>query len=86
MLLAQGSSEEILRTHLARFGCKVELGVALQGFHQGENHIEAHVLIRNRGRERSESVRCRWLLGADGAKGELILCFCTDGSMTCAIH
>ena len=70
MLLAQGRSEEILRTRLAQYDCNVELGIALQDFQQEENYVEARVLKRDGDKEISQTIRCRWLIGADGAKGE----------------
>ena len=70
MMLAQARSERILRTHLARFGCKIELGATLKDFKQGEENVEAHVVKQEGGREITETIRCRWLVGADGAKSK----------------
>lgn len=79
MMLGQGHSEEILRTHLARFGCKVEFGIALQEVKQVEDYVVARTLRRDGDKELSETIRCRWLIGADGAKGELIPAFAPTG-------
>ena len=75
MMLGQVNSEEILRNRLGHFGCKVEFGVALQGFQQHDDHVEAYLLKRDSGQDVSETMRCRWLAGTDGARSEFYFVF-----------
>ncbi|KZT05391.1 monooxygenase [Laetiporus sulphureus 93-53] len=68
-MLAQEHTETILRAHLARHGCEVELGTELQGFEQNRDHVLAHVKKNVGVHKDMENIACRWLIGADGAKG-----------------
>lgn len=68
MMLAQGRQEEIMRSHLERLGCAVELGTTLISIQQKEDHVEAQVTKRDGDKEVVETIRCRWLIGTDGAR------------------
>jgi len=68
-ILGQYRAEEILREHLAQYGCEVELGTELRSFEQDTNGVVAHLVKRVDDEEIHESVECRWLAGADGARG-----------------
>ena len=70
MLLGQTRQEGILRDHLSRAGCKVELGTALSGIQETEDHVEAYVTRRVGDQEVAETIRCRWLVGTDGGRSE----------------
>ncbi|WP_354641272.1 FAD-dependent monooxygenase [Kitasatospora camelliae] len=61
--LPQYTTEEILTGHLARHGTRVERGTALESFTQDPDGVDA-VLRTPDGTER---VRCRYLIGCDGA-------------------
>ncbi|KAF8525870.1 monooxygenase [Hysterangium stoloniferum] len=65
VFLGQDQVEGILRKHLARLGCEVELGTELVSFSQKEDAVEA--IVRKNSQE--ELVIVPWLVGADGAKG-----------------
>ncbi|CCM05220.1 uncharacterized protein FIBRA_07430 [Fibroporia radiculosa] len=67
--LGQYNTEAILRAHLEKLGCHVELGVELCGFEQYPDGVIAHVIKRAGDREESGIIRCHWLVGADGARG-----------------
>jgi 2-polyprenyl-6-methoxyphenol hydroxylase-like FAD-dependent oxidoreductase len=64
LLLAQSETERILIDRLAALGVRVERGVTMSAFHQGERGVTA-TLSRADGRE--EVVQARWLAGCDGA-------------------
>ncbi|CCM01285.1 uncharacterized protein FIBRA_03334 [Fibroporia radiculosa] len=68
-MLGQFLAEEILRNHLKKYGCEVELSTELKSFEQHDGHVTAHIVKRNGQEEIEETVACNWLVGADGAKG-----------------
>lgn len=68
-MLGQSSTEKVLRTHLARLGCEVEFGMELVSFQQDDGGVQAHVTKKRGGENVAEVVRCRWLVGTDGARG-----------------
>lgn len=69
MLLGQYNSEAILRKHVERFGVTIEDGTELVGLKQYPDHVDAVLVNRVGGTEKTETVSCHWLVGADGAKG-----------------
>lgn len=68
-LIGQNSAEAILRSHLARFGCEVELGTALSTFQQDSEHVTAVLVKTIDGKVTTESIEVDWLIGGDGARG-----------------
>lgn len=70
MLLAQTRQEGVLRDHLARTGCEVELGMALTGIQEKADHVEAYITKTIDGQEVPETIRCRWLVGTDGGRSK----------------
>ncbi|WP_043626494.1 FAD-dependent oxidoreductase [Ensifer sp. ZNC0028] len=64
LMVPQFVTEQILRSRLAELGGRVEFGRELKGFDQDEDGVTAR--IADGGGE--ESVRTRWLIGADGGK------------------
>lgn len=70
MLLGQNHAEAILRSHLARHGCHVELNTELRGLEQFPDRVVAHVVKMAGGVETAENIACHWLAGADGAHSE----------------
>ena len=71
--MGQNSAEEILRSHLAKFGCEVELGTALSSFQQDSERVTAVLVKTVDGKETTESVEVDWLVGADGARGTCLV-------------
>ncbi|KAF7982425.1 hypothetical protein HWV62_28549 [Athelia sp. TMB] len=69
LLMGQNSAEEILRSHLAKFGCEVELGTTLSSFQQDSEHVTAVLVKTVDDKETTESIEVDWLVGADGARG-----------------
>lgn len=69
--MGQNNAEAILRAHLSKFGCEVELGIALTTFKQDENHVTATLVKSVDGHEQTEQIEVDWLIGADGARGTL---------------
>ncbi|KAI0943907.1 hypothetical protein AcV7_001865 [Taiwanofungus camphoratus] len=69
LLLGQASLEKILRSHLQKYGCEVELSTELRSFEQHSNHVVARVVKTAGETETVEMVTCHWLVGTDGAKG-----------------
>lgn len=72
-MLNQNNHEEILREHLEKFGCKVELGTELVALEQDEDGVTAHVRVGSE----DKTFRTQYLVGADGARGM----FFTDNRM-----
>ncbi|KAF9809379.1 hypothetical protein IEO21_07420 [Rhodonia placenta] len=68
-MLEQAKAEQVLRKHLATYGCHVERGTELCSFEQNTGHVVVHLVKRNGDQEIVENVVCRWLVGTDGAKG-----------------
>ncbi|KZT69619.1 monooxygenase [Daedalea quercina L-15889] len=66
ILLGQYQTEEILRTNL---DCKVDLGATLYSIQPEDDHVEAHILRKEGDQELVETIKCRWLIGTDGARG-----------------
>ena len=71
LMLGQSFSEAILRDHLRKLNCEVEFGTALYGIQPESNHVLAHVIKKDAEHESVETIKCNWLVGTDGARGEL---------------
>ena len=69
-MLGQNHTEEILRDHLDQDACQVELGMALYSIQPQVDHVLAHVLKKDGDQEAIETIKCRWLIGTDGARGQ----------------
>jgi 2-polyprenyl-6-methoxyphenol hydroxylase-like FAD-dependent oxidoreductase len=65
LALAQFETERMLEAALARHGGHVEYGATLVDFTESADHIDA--CIQDACGE-SRTVRCRWLIGCDGAR------------------
>jgi 2-polyprenyl-6-methoxyphenol hydroxylase-like FAD-dependent oxidoreductase len=63
LLLPQPETERIFAAHLTSFGVSVERGVELRSFTHGADCVEATLATPGG----MESVRCRYLVGCDGA-------------------
>ncbi|KAI6098032.1 FAD binding domain-containing protein [Pisolithus thermaeus] len=70
-LMGQPTLEAIIREHLAKLGCTVELGTQLISFSQDERCVRAKVVKyrSDSGGEVEEDIEAAYLIGADGAKG-----------------
>ncbi len=66
-MLGQDAQEAILRAHLERYGCKVELGTELVSFTQAEDGVVAIIAKRTGHSQVEETVKYSYLVGADGA-------------------
>ncbi|KAG2118480.1 FAD binding domain-containing protein [Suillus clintonianus] len=64
-VMGQQLLDTILRRHLEKFSCSVEMGTELRSFEQSEEGVTA-VLAKN---GTLESFDTKWMVGADGAKG-----------------
>ncbi|KIJ10547.1 hypothetical protein PAXINDRAFT_61984, partial [Paxillus involutus ATCC 200175] len=60
--------EAILRSHLEKLSCFVDLGTGLRFCEQDNDRVLAHILQRGNDEEQPETVDCRWIIGAGGAK------------------
>lgn len=70
--MGQPTLEGILRSHLARYGCTVELGTQLVSFVQDNTCVHAKLKhCADNGSEREEDIQAAFLIGADGAKGQI---------------
>ncbi|KAG8213560.1 hypothetical protein J3R82DRAFT_10214 [Butyriboletus roseoflavus] len=69
MFLGQPPLEGILRSHLEKYGCSIELGIELQSLKKMEMESE-YSQSWSRGRTaRRSTFEVSYLIGADGAKG-----------------
>ncbi|KAG1745460.1 FAD binding domain-containing protein [Suillus paluster] len=64
-VMGQQFLDVILRRHLEKFSCSVEMGTELLSFEQSDQGVTA-VLAKN---GISETFDTEWMIGADGAKG-----------------
>lgn len=71
LLLSQERTEAILRSHLEKQGCHVELCTELRSFEQHTDHVIASLVRKDGNEEYSETVVCHWLAGTDGARGNI---------------
>ena len=70
MGMGQDTLERILRLHIEKFSCSVELGTELRGFEQYPDYVEAHLAKKDEnGEQIDETIRAKWLIGTDGARG-----------------
>ncbi|KAI6108243.1 FAD binding domain-containing protein [Pisolithus sp. B1] len=69
--MGQPTLEAIMREHLARLDCTVELGTRLFSFVQDEKCVRVKVAKHrgDNGEEVEEDIEVAYLIGADGAKG-----------------
>jgi len=67
--LGQPTLEGILRSHLEKYGCSVELGTELLSFEDDGERVLAKLIKRKGGEEIAETFEASYLVGADGAKG-----------------
>ncbi len=72
-MIRQNVHEAVIRDHLQKFGCAVELGTELVGFEQSEDGVIAQVrrLVEG-GDMHEETIHASYVVGADGAKGMFI--------------
>ncbi|KAJ6511513.1 FAD binding domain-containing protein [Mycena vitilis] len=67
--ISQDVHEEVLRAHLQKLGCSVELGSELRSFEQFPDHVVAHMSKTDgNGTQAEEDTRFDWLVGTDGAR------------------
>lgn len=64
----QTKHEGVLRKHLAKLGCTVELAAELRGFEQSAEGVMAKIMhTAEDGRQNEETATFEWLVGTDGA-------------------
>ncbi|KAJ6553491.1 hypothetical protein DFH09DRAFT_1248600 [Mycena vulgaris] len=69
LAISQERHEEILRDHLQKLSCAVELGSELRSFEQFPDHIVANIVkTGTNGEQLEESTKFDWLAGMDGAR------------------
>jgi 2-polyprenyl-6-methoxyphenol hydroxylase-like FAD-dependent oxidoreductase len=64
--MGQQFLDVILRRHLEKLSCSVEMGTELRSFEQSEEGVTA-VLAKS---DVLETFDTKWMIGADGAKSE----------------
>lgn len=62
----QYHTEAVLRLHLEKYGCQVELDTEIVGLRQFDDRVEA--TIRKTNQEVTGTKQYRWLVGADGGR------------------
>ncbi|KAK0466823.1 FAD binding domain-containing protein [Desarmillaria tabescens] len=68
IILGQDRHEAVLREHLAKHCCEVELGTELISFEQSANRVVSRVLKTRDGQTVEETISSRWLVGSEGAR------------------
>jgi 2-polyprenyl-6-methoxyphenol hydroxylase-like FAD-dependent oxidoreductase len=66
-MMGQDHTERILRSHLEKYGCQVELGTKLRSFEQYPDHVTVDLVITRNGQDITEMMDYDWVVGADGA-------------------
>ena len=66
--VSQYLTERIFREHLAKFGVKVELSTEAVSIEQDEAGVS--LSLKHAGSDEVETVRCAYVIGADGARGQ----------------
>ncbi|KZT18220.1 hypothetical protein NEOLEDRAFT_1143696 [Neolentinus lepideus HHB14362 ss-1] len=67
--LAQNLVQGILRSHLAKYDCQVELGTELRDFEDHGDHVVATLIRKNQdGTESTKSCKASYLVGSDGSR------------------
>ncbi|KAH9920920.1 monooxygenase [Fomitopsis serialis] len=69
--LGQDRLEKLLQEHLEKLGCPVEFKTTMTDFSQLEDHVEAQIVKSGIDQDITETVKCKWMIGADGAKGSI---------------
>jgi 2-polyprenyl-6-methoxyphenol hydroxylase-like FAD-dependent oxidoreductase len=70
LIIGQNVTEAILRSHIEKYSCHVELSTRLQSFEQQSDHVIAQLVkTTDDGQEVPETLSVQFLLGADGARG-----------------
>ncbi|KAF8659123.1 hypothetical protein AX14_007657, partial [Amanita brunnescens Koide BX004] len=65
----QPALEGILRSHLDKYGCTIELNTELVSFEQNDDHVLAKLVKKLDGKEVPETFEASYLIGADGGRG-----------------
>ena len=65
--MSQYLNEGIFREHLAKLGVQVELSTEPVSIEQDETGVR--VSLKHVGSDKIETVRCAYIIGADGARG-----------------
>ncbi|KAK7050539.1 FAD-binding-3 domain-containing protein [Favolaschia claudopus] len=67
--ISQVRHEEVLRSHLRKLSCDVELGSELRSLEQFPDHVVAHIeKTDSNGNKVEEKAEFHWLVGTDGAR------------------
>ncbi|KAI0698051.1 FAD binding domain-containing protein [Cerioporus squamosus] len=68
LAISQYVTEGILRDHLSKYGVRVQLGTEPVSIEQDATGVS--VSLRHAGVEEVETVRCAYVIGSDGARGD----------------
>ncbi|KAH9911189.1 FAD binding domain-containing protein [Fomitopsis serialis] len=71
IILGQGYTQAILRSHLEKFGCTVETETELRQFEQTSEGVVATLVKQQDGKELVETSHLRWLVGTDGGRSNV---------------
>ena len=67
--LGQPTLEAILRSHMEKYGCFVEMETRLESFEDNGERVLAKLVKSKDGEEVTEIFEASYLIGTDGAKG-----------------
>lgn len=75
--IGQDHAKSILRSHLEKLTCKVELGTRLLSFKQHPDHVVVNLVTTLDSQDSStgeitETACFDWIVGADGARGKYL--------------
>ena len=72
-MLSQYYTEGIFREQLAKYGIHVELSTEVVSLEQDEEGVMVILRGKKNGIEGTETIRAAYVIGADGARGTLML-------------
>ena len=76
--MPQYHTEAVLRSHLAKYGCEIELNTELVDAQQFDDHVETTIQKSTEHGDVIEKKKYRWLAGVDGGRSAFD---CSTGSL-----
>ena len=70
VLLGQGYTQQVLRSHIEKLGGAIETETELRHFEQTADGVDVTLAKHRDGSEAIETARFRYLVGTDGGKSE----------------
>jgi flavin-dependent dehydrogenase len=84
LTIGQDATEAILRSHIEKYSCHIELATQLQSFEQHSDHVVAQLVkTTDDGQEVPETLSVSFLVGCDGARGTLYASYVEIDAESC---